>query len=154
MLYDLNYDNSQKKKYCNKISKPFCFSQPTISIQSPTPARTPSGEGIDQYTTDATSVYDRGYISRILIYPLYRSEKRQLRFLFQKGKNKGIFCKDIIPLLYQHISSNQVNQFVQLLHFSRLADNNFMKRPGMRYNYSANGLRFIPSIPNKQSQQY
>ncbi|WP_373829890.1 Abi family protein, partial [Bacteroides heparinolyticus] len=56
--------------------------------------------------------------------------------------------------LYQHIISNQVNQFVQLLHFSRLADNNFMKRPGMRYNYSANGLRFIPSIPNKQSQQY
>ncbi|WP_373843081.1 hypothetical protein, partial [Bacteroides heparinolyticus] len=62
--------------------------------------------------------------------------------------------KDIIPFLYQHIISNQVNQFVQLLHFSRLADNNFMKRPGMRYNYSANGLRFIPSIPNKQSQQY
>ncbi len=117
---------------CNKISKPIRFSQPTIRIQSPLPEHLLAGGGVDQY----------------------RSEKRQLRFLFQKGKNKGIFCKDIILLLYQHIISNQVNQFVQLLHSSRLADNNFMKRSGMRYNYSANGLRFIPSIPNKQSQQY
>ena len=62
---------------------------------------------MDQYTTDATSVYDRGYISRILIYPLYRSEKRQRCFLSQKGKEQRLFCKDILLFLYQHISRNQ-----------------------------------------------
>ena len=58
---------------CNKISKPIRFSQPTIRIQSPTPARTPSGEGVDQYTTEVGSVYDWSHISIRLMYLQYGS---------------------------------------------------------------------------------